>query len=200
MPCEYLGKNQVSRLGGIVSTLNSGTCTVKGCTNKGNCTISRDAPNANWQAAGGIVGFQEASDAATIEGCTNSGKVSVSMENNTTHKNQIHAGGIIALCYKAVTLKDNKNSGDVSANTTGSAITEAGGICGWLQDATSTGDQSVCAVSAKDLAGAAAGRNSATINSPKLGGSVNGTTLTSGNLSGLAVGAGNPVSGATLAN
>ena len=195
-------KNQVSRLGGIVSTLNSGTCVVKGCTNKGDCAIAREAPNANWQAAGGIVGFQEASDAATIEGCTNSGKVTVSMENNTTHQNQIHAGGILALCYKAVTLKDNKNNGDVSANitTTKTTIAEAGGICGWLQNATSTGDQSVCAVSAKDLAGAAAGRNDAVINSPKLGGSVNGTTLTSSNLNNLAVGAGNPVSGASLAN
>lgn len=197
-------KNQVSRLGGIVSTLNTGTITIKGCTNKGDCTIARSEANANWQSAGGIVGFQEASDAATIEGCTNTGKVTVAMENNTTHKNQVHAGGIIGLCYKAVTLKDNKNSGNVSADITTTAqtpvIAEAGGICGWFQDGTSTGDLSICSVSAKDFAGAAAGRNDGTFTSPKLGGSVNGTALNVGNLASLAVGTGNPVNGASLAN
>lgn len=193
-------KNQVSRLGGIVSTLNSGTCVVKGCTNNGKCTIARSAANTNWQSAGGIVGFQEASDAATIESCTNNGKVSVEMENNTTHVNQIHAGGILGLCVKAFTLKGNVNNGDVSANTSGSADTYAGGIAGEIRDATSTGDKSVCAVSARHYAGAAAGKNDAVIASPVLGGSVNGVAITSSNLSTLAVGLGNPATGATLAN
>ena len=193
-------KNQVSRLGGIVSTMNSGDCLVKNCKNTGDCTIARGIANTNWQAAGGIVGFQEASESASIEGCTNTGKVTVSMENNTTHQNQVHAGGIIALCYKAMTLSGNVNTGDVSANTTGSALAEAGGIAGWFQNATSTADKAVCAVSAKDFAGAAAGNNAATITAPKLGGSVNGTTLTSSNLSTLAVGTGTPVTDATLAN
>ena len=49
---------QVSRIGGIVGTLNS-RGNVEGCVNNGNVTIDQPGPNDNWQAASGIVGFEE---------------------------------------------------------------------------------------------------------------------------------------------
>lgn len=195
-------KNQVNRLGGIVGTVNSKDIVVKNCTNKGACTIKRTDANANWQACGGIVGFQEKSDSFALEGCVNSGAVTVSMENNTTHANQVSAGGIIGLCVLNASLKNNQNTGNVSALTTGSALAYAGGIIGWANNVTikSDGDKSVCAVSAKDKAGAAAGNNIGAISSPKLGGSVNGTALTSANLATLAVGEGTAAASPALAN
>lgn len=198
-------KNQVNRMGGIIGTVNSGENIIRNCTNKGKITIARTEANANWQAAGGIVGFQEASSSFKITGCTNSGEVTVSMENNTTHANQVCAGGIIGLADKDGALDNNVNTGKVSANTTGSSAAYAGGIFGWSRNGkgstmSSSSDKSVCAVSATTAAGAAVGNNNAVFTGVKLGGSVNGTSLSADNVDALAAGMGHAITGATFVN
>ena len=191
-------KNSVNRVGGIVSTMNSNTVSVKNCTNEGSVTMSRNDANGNWQAAGGICGFQETSDAASITGCTNKGAVTVSLPSTTSHANQISAGGIIGLAVRVMTTSGNVNLGDVKTSISGSVANYAGGIFGWFKDGSSTNDQCTCAVSGK-TAGAAAGNNQATISGPAVSGSVNGTTLTAANIGNLVAGANTgSISGAKL--
>ena len=200
-------KNQVNRLGGIIGTVNTGNVVVKNCTNSGACTISRSEANANWQACGGIIGFQEKSDSFTLDGCTNTGKVSVAMENNTTHANGVTAGGIVGLGFLNVDMKNNVNKGDVAVNVTGTTtIAYAGGVAGKFNAASvkSTGDKSKCAVTLSapsagaSAAGAALGFNAGAVANPAIAGSVNGTAVSSDNMATIAVGEGTAATGVKL--
>lgn len=126
---------QVSRIGGIVGTLNKGG-TVSSCTNNGEVELKQNAANDNWQAAGGIVGFQEAVDKPNvIKGNTNNASVTVVVENVTSHANKVSAGGIIGTCAKTLEISGNTNKGAVSVTNAKAGPVYAGGIVGWMKDA-----------------------------------------------------------------
>ena len=123
---------QVNRMGGIVGTVNSGG-DVLNCVNEGEVCIDQSA-NDNWQAAGGIVGFEEKCSSETlchIEGCTNKGAVNIAVNNATTHANKVCAGGIIGFSCSSTDVKGNTNEGPVSIVNAGTGAVYAGGILGW---------------------------------------------------------------------
>ena len=119
---------QVNRMGGIVGTVNSGG-DVLNCVNEGEVCIDQSA-NDNWQAAGGIVGFEEKCTSETlchIEGCTNKGAVNIAVNNATTHANKVCAGGIIGFSCSSTDVKGNTNEGPVSIVNAGTGAVYAGG-------------------------------------------------------------------------
>ena len=96
-------------------------------------SIIQAEANANWQAAGGIVGSQEREDVAPAKviGNTNTGKVTVDLAGNTTaHQNRIAAGGIFGLGTLVTEVSGNTNKGAVSVDNKGTADSWAGGIVG----------------------------------------------------------------------
>ena len=124
--------NQVNRIGGIAGTMNTGG-TVQNCKNEGAIAINQEA-NANWQSAGGIVGFEEKGADATplvIKGNVNSGTVSLSLNNTSTHANCVAAGGIIGTTCSVVTYSDNTNTAKISAKNEGATAVYCGGLYGW---------------------------------------------------------------------
>lgn len=126
---------QVSRIGGIVGTLNSKGI-IEGNTNDGNVIIKQDYANDNWQAAGGICGFQEKESADNIiRNNINNGKVSIEVENATTHANKVTAGGIIGYGVLGLTVSGNVNNGEVSLVNKGTGAAYAGGIAGAFKGA-----------------------------------------------------------------
>lgn len=126
---------QVSRIGGIVGTLNSKGI-IEGNTNDGNVIIKQDYANANWQAAGGICGFQEKESADNIiRNNINNGKVSIEVENATTHANKVTAGGILGYGVLGLTVSGNVNNGEVSLVNKGTGAAYAGGIAGAFKGA-----------------------------------------------------------------
>lgn len=128
-------RNQVSRIGGIVGTLNS-KGVVEGNTNEGEVVINHDFENANWQAAGGIVGFQEKESADNIiRNNTNKGAVTVVVENATTHANKVSAGGILGLGVLGLEISGNVNEAAVSITNKAAGPAYAGGIAGWFKGA-----------------------------------------------------------------
>lgn len=182
---------QVSRIGGIVGTLNSNGL-VEGNVNKGEVFIRQAAPNANWQSAGGIVGFQEKQNSNLVRNNTNEGNVSVEVEITTTHANQINAGGIIGLATLGMESSYNVNKGTISCVNKGATSAHVGGIAGWLKGAgtMSTSDENQGAVigTSADCAGALVGSNDTSVKDGVVGGSVNGTAVTASNISALACG------------
>lgn len=126
---------QVSRIGGIVGTLNSKGL-IEGNTNDGKVILKHAAANANWQAAGGICGFQEKESADNIiRNNTNNGEVIVEVENATTHANKVTAGGIIGLGVLGLEISGNVNNGAVSIVNKAAGAAYAGGIVGWFKGA-----------------------------------------------------------------
>ena len=126
---------QVSRIGGIVGTLNS-KGTIANNVNDGKVTIKQLAPNDNWQSAGGICGFQEKENADNlIQNNTNNGAVTVEVENATTHNNKVCAGGIIGLGVLGLEISGNTNNGAVSVVNKAAGPAYAGGIVGWFKGA-----------------------------------------------------------------
>jgi hypothetical protein len=129
---------QVVRIGGIMGVLNK-SGEVRNCVNEGTVTLTQEA-NANWQSAGGIIGFQEASKASTaapaldniIAGNTNKGAVTVTVENTTTHANKVAAGGILGEGSLALSVKDNTNTAAVKVTNAAAGAVYAGGIYGAL--------------------------------------------------------------------
>lgn len=126
-------RNQVSRIGGIVGTLNSQGL-IEGNVNDGKVSIVQDFENANWQAAGGIVGFQEKLETDNIiRNNTNNGEVVVVVENATGHANKVTAGGIIGLGVLGLEISGNVNNGAVSITNKAAGAAYAGGIVGWFK-------------------------------------------------------------------
>ena len=126
-------RNQVSRIGGIVGTLNSQGL-IEGNVNDGKVSINHDFANGNWQAAGGIVGFQEKVETDNIiRNNTNNGDVVVVVENATTHANKVTAGGIIGLGVLGLEISGNVNNGSVSVTNKAAGPAYAGGIVGWFK-------------------------------------------------------------------
>ena len=126
-------RNQVSRIGGIVGTLNSQGL-IEGNVNDGKVSIVQDFENANWQAAGGIVGFQEKLETDNIiRNNTNNGAVVVEVENATGHANKVTAGGIIGLGVLGLEISGNVNNGAVSITNRAAGPAYAGGIVGWFK-------------------------------------------------------------------
>lgn len=125
---------QVVRIGGIMGVLNKSGA-VTNCTNEGTVTLTQEA-NANWQSAGGIVGFQEASQNNDkdniISGNTNKGAVTVTVENTTTHANKVGVGGIIGEACRALSVTNNTNSAPVKVTNKADGAVYAGGIYGAL--------------------------------------------------------------------
>ena len=129
---------QVVRIGGIMGVLNK-SGEVRNCVNEGTVTLTQEA-NANWQSAGGIIGFQEASKASAAEpaldniiaGNTNKGAVTVTVENTTTHANKVAAGGILGEGSLALSVKDNTNTAAVKVTNAAAGAVYAGGIYGAL--------------------------------------------------------------------
>lgn len=183
-------KNQVTRAGGIIGTINTkdGDGTAENCINEGTVSIARTSTNDNWQAAGGIVGFQEGTNRATVKGCTNKGGISVTLPSTTTHKNKISAGGIIGLCAQNMSTSGNVNEGNVTTAVNGDVANYAGGFVGWFQDGSSDNDSSVATVNGT-TAGSLFGSNAATVTNAQAAGSVNGTTVTEANVANTAAGA-----------
>lgn len=126
--------SQVVRIGGITGVMNSGgSCS--GCTNNGSIELTQTT-NANWQAAAGIVGFEEkgTSDAPiVIKHNTNKGEVVVSVDNATTHNNKVAAGGIIGTSCSVTEIVNNINQASVTLKNVGTAPVYAGGIAGWYR-------------------------------------------------------------------
>ncbi len=130
---------QVTRIGGILGTLNRGG-TIEKCENSGEISLTQAEANANWQAAGGIVGSQEREDAAPAKviGNTNTGAVKMNLAGNTTaHQNRISAGGIFGLGTLVTEVSGNTNKGAVSLVNGGAADSWAGGIVGAMVSTTS---------------------------------------------------------------
>ena len=182
---------QVSRIGGIVGTLN-GKGTIENCTNNGDVSIKQSAANNHWQAAGGICGFQEKGTDNIIRNNTNNGAVTVEVQNLTSHKNKVNAGGILGLGVLEVTLEGNTNKGSVSIVNLEAGPAYAGGIVGWFYGAGSmgTGNRNEGDISCTNAAGAGslAGKNDALFKDSVAGGKVNGARINSGNLNALAFG------------
>lgn len=154
--------NQVDRMGGIVGTINTGG-QVSNCHNYGTITLEQPT-NANWQAVGGIVGFEEKCSngegtKCLIQNCINEGAIKVAIDNATTHANQAVAGGIIGLTCSYSEILDNTNQGNVAMTNIGGANTYAGGIVGWNSKGVTTvkNNTNKAAVSSTCLAGAAGG-------------------------------------------
>ncbi len=145
---------QVVRIGGIMGVLNK-SGVVTGCTNEGAVTLTQ-AANANWQSAGGIIGFQEASQTNdkdnVISNNTNKGPVTVTVENTTTHANKVAAGGILGEGCLALSVTGNTNSAAVKVTNAATGAVYAGGIFGALiknkQEILSSGNINTGSVSA----------------------------------------------------
>lgn len=123
----------VNRIGGIGGTLHGANSSLTECFNTGAIIVDQSrvlGTGNNWQAAGGILGFQENVE-STVSKNTNSGAIDCKF--NTTNANA-SAGGIIGRFGGTLTLSDNRNSGSVTAiniNTSSTAINcHAGGIIG----------------------------------------------------------------------
>lgn len=125
---------QVSRIGGIVGTLNN-KGTIDNCVNNGDVFLKQAAANNHWQAAGGICGFQEKGKENVIRNNTNNGAVTVEVQNLTTHKNKVNAGGILGFGIRELTLEGNTNKGNVSIVNKEAGAVHAGGIVGWFYGA-----------------------------------------------------------------
>lgn len=124
--------SQVNRMGGIVGTINTGGSVLK-CKNIGKVGVENSG-NDNWQAVGGILGFEEkaAPDKFLIRECRNAGELYVILNNNTTHKNKIGLGGIAGiLCSPSALVENNTNTGKVHGSNSGSASLYVGGIVAW---------------------------------------------------------------------
>ena len=126
--------SQVNRMGGIVGTINTGGSVLK-CKNLGKVGVENSG-NDNWQAVGGIFGFEEKATSeknkVLVSECSNSGEVYVSLVNNTSHSNKIGLGGIAGLvCSNFVLVENNANTGKVHGTNSGSASLYVGGIVGW---------------------------------------------------------------------
>ena len=153
---------QVVRIGGIMGVLNKSGA-VRDCVNEGTVTLTQ-AANANWQSAGGIIGFQEASQSNDkdniISGNTNKGAVTVTVENTTTHANKVAAGGILGEGCLALDVQNNTNEAAVTVTNKAAGAVYAGGIYGALiknkYAITSTGNVNTGAVSASTSDNAAA--------------------------------------------
>ncbi|MBO7602897.1 MAG: hypothetical protein J6S97_00600 [Bacteroidales bacterium] len=130
----FANRSQVNRAGGIVGTLNNSSIT--GCTNEGAVTISNSA--ANWQAAGGIIGFAEGSgeNEKDIVGNVNTGAVSISVNTNNA---RCCAGGILGMPASSFNISNNVNRGSVSGTNanTSAPYCYVGGIIGQDKGATS---------------------------------------------------------------
>lgn len=152
---------QVNRIGGIVGTVNTGG-TVKSCVNEGDVIIEQGT-NANWQAAAGIVGFEEkgtGSNPIVITSNTNNGKVLLTLDNTTTHANKVSAAGIVGLCCSVIQVEGNTNNGVVKCVNTGATPVYAGGVIGsYIKGATlaSTGNVNASDVTVEATDGAAGG-------------------------------------------
>ena len=123
----------VNRIGGIGGTLHGANSSLVGCENRGKIIVDQSSAlgtGNNWQAAGGVLGFQE-NVASTVSGNSNYGEIDCTF--NTTNANA-SAGGIIGRFGGTLTLSDNRNSGSVTAinvNTSSTPINcHAGGIIG----------------------------------------------------------------------
>ena len=173
---------QVTRIGGILGVMNTGGL-VSSCTNKGQVEIAQASPNNNWQAAGGIVGFQEKSATDLdniIKDNTNMGAVKVTVENATTHVNAVGVGGILGEGSLKFSVTGNTNVGAVSVKNTGTGVVHAGGIYGSLFkntapifDENNVNSGSVTAEGANATAGGIMGYIA-----PASGGDANKVTLT----------------------
>ena len=179
---------QVVRIGGIMGVLNK-SGEVRNCVNEGTVTLTQ-AANANWQSAGGIIGFQEASKGSEtnpvldniVVGNTNKGAVTVTVENTTTHANKVAAGGILGEGCLALSVKDNTNTAAVKVTNAAAGAVYAGGIYGaliknkWAIESTGNVTGSVTA-STSDNAAAMAGGVVGYI-APTSGGDANKGALT----------------------
>lgn len=126
----FSNRMQVSRSGGIVGTLNTQGL-IEGNVNNGKVIISQDYPNGNWQAAAGIVGFQEkGNNGNIIRKNTNNGEVVIICENATTHANKVAAGGILGQGVLGLEIEENVNNAAVSVANKGTGGAWVGGIIG----------------------------------------------------------------------
>lgn len=181
---------QVVRNGGIVGTLNSGG-EVSGNTNNGKVSTVQTEANGNWQAVGGIVGFEEkggTDNPNLILNNVNNATVGYVGNNTTTHANKVAAGGIIGTFCSVVTVSGNTNNGGVMVTNTGSVESYAGGIEGWyLKGAgfTSNGNVNTADVVVTGSAGAAGG----VIGNSSIAGSVSSGEKSTGTVVGPATGA-----------
>ncbi len=123
----------VNRIGGIGGTLHGANSSLTECINTGTIIVDQSrvlGTGNNWQAAGGIIGFQENVE-STVSKNTNSGAIDCKF--NTTNANA-SAGGIIGRFGGTLTLSDNRNSGSVTAVNVNTSSTDinchAGGIIG----------------------------------------------------------------------
>ena len=180
---------QVVRIGGIMGVLNK-SGEVRNCVNEGTVTLTQ-AANANWQSAGGIIGFQEASKGSEtnpvldniVVGNTNKGAVTVTVENTTTHANKVAAGGILGEGCLALSVKDNTNTAAVKVTNAAAGAVYAGGIYGaliknkWAIESTGNVNTGSVTASTSDNAAAMAGGVVGYI-APTSGGDANKGALT----------------------
>ena len=180
---------QVVRIGGIMGVLNK-SGEVRNCVNEGKVTLTQ-AANANWQSAGGIIGFQEASKGSEtnpvldniVVGNTNKGAVTVTVENTTTHANKVAAGGILGEGCLALSVKDNTNTAAVKVTNAAAGAVYAGGIYGaliknkWAIESTGNVNTGSVTASTSDNAAAMAGGVVGYI-APTSGGDANKGALT----------------------
>ena len=131
---------QVTRMGGIVGTLNS-QGTVEECVNEGEVNLNVANDNGNWQSVAGIVGFEEKVESGNvIRKNVNKGDVNVDVKIVGTHTlNRVHVGGILGVGNLGVELYENVNEANITAinraaaNGSNATQMEVGGIVGGLR-------------------------------------------------------------------
>ena len=180
-------------VGGIAGVHDGNNAvTVKKSVNSGNVSLTCNVNTTNTKAvgAGGIIGVSS-NGTLTLEGNTNSG--AVSMRNVANSSTGQYAGGIAGRLFCTANLSGNSNTGNVSASC--DAETEslaAGGIAGAADKAAVTvnGDSSKAEITCTyaPMVGALVGYNLGTFSDCKAGGSINGTALSTDNISTLAQG------------
>lgn len=175
-----------SRTGNISGCLNEGTVTYKG-----SCAPKADAEQHNYgESIGGILGCTVIH--MSLNNNVNRGAV---IANNSSSV-PFEAGGILgrAKVSADISTSGNTNYAPVSsANSTG-AGSIAGGVVGnaIVNSFISTGDKNLGDIVSDDntLVGSIAGMNSAMLIDSKVGGSVNGTIISSSNFNSYIQGSG----------
>ena len=186
--CNIDGTAQDLYIGGICGYI-SGTVAfaISGNTNNGNVTM-----NGKLVRTGGIVGWLQSPD-ATVSGNVNTGSIT------QTNTNVISAsGGIIGFSDKSLSMSGNSNEGDVKINCSTASDNYAAGLIGQFAGSsdtnnrnilTITNDKSTGSISSPGRAGvifsALAGGTyvNCTLSNVGVGGTVNGTEVTSENYS-----------------
>ena len=184
--------NENIRVGGIIGCIR-GAGTVVNCDNRGEV---KDESNSTGGMLGGIIGGIYIAAVQELEDCDNSGNISASF--NASSTGTVYLGGIVGYNIRAIALnnsataaKNCHNIGNITNNRTTTGVEYVGGWIGYskwkvlAENCSSSSTIQTAYPNTKDNIGAFAGNLNAAnsnIKDCKVGGTFNGTALTSDNL------------------